>query len=638
MHLRNSQAFIKSLFINRGPIKASKKGGESKIKNINKEIQKMTNKIKNGNLPNNGVLKRSKNDKIFSQFNKNFTAANLSFISNSTQKSTKQNESKKWIRSSANPSENLSNKIIQEAFNKSISESHKMIEYLKIENKIIVEENHKLKFEKEHIEKELIKIKQENEIITKQYLDMKDGEMCETKTQLEISKSHLRSLVSTLSDLLEYMLSRWLNAPQATSRSQSSILGGTQDFGENSYSTDLIYKLYDDEKRNTSEYIKNLLVAKLDVINQTVKGLNIDTEIDKIMNWRMIDDFVSEHNSPLLNNSVRRSSKIDSEMAPFFGLGSTHKTHSNSNNSNFKPFLRNDSFQGSFRSKESIEELKTGIEKLSHRKSVNIDASDSKHNLIHEDSMMNIGASRPEYDKKTSPIIRAPSIEDIEEEKEYIKVDEEVIRISRLKGRQFTNSDECDESAIEENKSVDHLTSKESLSHLVKSISFNELYPPQEPAVMGMKIGGLNEMTLNNYLACNEPGYRLKKGPVSEFSSHSSKKFFGRMNNSTNTLEDKQKPKSSKKVPLSENKIFEDKKIRKQNSEESLILAVTAKANLSEKGFGSFMNSDNFEEDDENAKSVFSHENDKSKTFKFVFRDPIIEGGGKFIKQKSMEF
>jgi hypothetical protein len=34
-----------------------------------------------------------------------------------------------------------------------------------------------------------------------------------------------------------------------TSRSQSSIMGGTHDFGNNySYSTDLMYKLYDDEK------------------------------------------------------------------------------------------------------------------------------------------------------------------------------------------------------------------------------------------------------------------------------------------------------------------------------------------------------------------------------------------------------
>lgn len=109
------------------------------------------------------------------------------------------------------------------------------------------------------------------------------------------------------------------------------------------------------------------------------------------------------------------------------------------------------------------------------------------------------------------------------------------------------------------------------------------------------------------------------------------------MNNSTNTLENNQMPKSMKKVPLSENKNLEDKTLQKQDSVESLILAVTAKDNLSEKGFGSFMNFDNFEEDDNISKSVFSHDFDQINNFKFKFRDPIIEGGGKFVKQKSME-
>lgn len=187
-------------------------------------------------------------------------------------------------------------------------------------------------------------------------------------------------------------------------------------------------------------------------------------------------------------------------------------------------------------------------------------------------------------------------------------------------------------------KSNDHLTSKGSLSHLVKSISFNELGHSQEPAVIGLKLGGLNSVTLSNPLAYNEPGLLMRKGPVSEFSSHSSKKFFGRINNSTNTLEDKQKTKSMKKVHLSENKNHEGKTLRKQDSEESLILAVTAKDNLSERGFGSFMGSDNFDDDDERSKSVFSHGYDKTeKPFKFKLRDPIIEGGGKFVKQKSME-
>jgi hypothetical protein len=171
----------------------------------------------------------------------------------------------------------------------------------------------------------------------------------------------------------------------------------------------------------------------------------------------------------------------------------------------------------------------------------------------------------------------------------------------------------------------------------VKSISFNELGHAQEPAVIGLKLGGLNSVPLSNNLAYNAQGNFLRRGPVSEFSANSSKKFFGKMNNSTNTLEEKQKNKSMKKVHYSENKNFEAKALKKQDSVDSLILHVTANEDLSEKGFGSFMNSDNFEEDDEKSKSVFSHDQDKNATFKFKFRDPIIEGGGKFIKQKSME-
>lgn len=41
--------------------------------------------------------------------------------------------------------------------------------------------------------------------------------------------------------------------------------------------------------------------------------------------------------------------------------------------------------------------------------------------MVHEDSMMNIGVSKPEYDKKTSPLMGAPSIEDIEEEKDDLR-------------------------------------------------------------------------------------------------------------------------------------------------------------------------------------------------------------------------
>ena len=47
------------------------------------------------------------------------------------------------------------------------------------------------------------------------------------------------------------------------------------------------------------------------------------------------------------------------------------------------------------------------------------------------------------------------------------------------------------------------------------------------------------------------------------------------------------------------------------------------------------MNFDNFEDNHEIDKSVFSHDLDKKTIFKL--KDPIIEGGGLFVKQKSCE-
>ena len=435
-------------------------------------------------------------------------------------------------------------------------------------------------------------------------------EKADLNNQIDVCKTHLRSLVDLLSDLLEYVLTRCLIGPPVTSRSQSSIMGGTHDFGNNmnnSYSTDLIYKVHDDDKRNHSELIKNLLISKLDVINKSVKDLNIENEINKIENWKMIDD-LSEINSPINQNSFRASSRMDTEsrFPPHFGGGSTHKTNSGSDYSHPRPFLKNDSYHMSFLSQESMEKLKyQDTENLTHRKSMNVEGSENKQ-MLHEDSMMNIGASKQDYDKKTSPIMGAPSIDDVEDERDHPKFEDEV-GISRIKGNN-TNSEVCDESAIEEEKSNGQLTSKDSLKNIVKSISFKDLYQPQEPAVMGLRLGEFTSVTLHGYRA-NEPGMRDKR---------------------------QYKAKSMKKVALSENKNLEDSNLKKKDSEQSLILSGTAKEHLSEKGFGSFMNSDN---EEENSKSVFSHDLDNNTgTFKFIFREPIIGGEGKFAKQKSMEF
>mmetsp|Transcript_22615 Transcript_22615/g.20078 ORF Transcript_22615/g.20078 Transcript_22615/m.20078 type:complete len:223 (+) Transcript_22615:701-1369(+) len=221
-------------------------------------------------------------------------------------------------------------------------------------------------------------------------------------------------------------------------------MGGTHDFNNmnnNSYSTDLIYKVHDDDKRNHSELIKNLLLSKLDVINNSIKDLNIDNEIAKIENWKMGDDY-SEINSPINAGSFRASSRVETEsrFPPHFGGGSTHKTNSGSNYSHPKPFMKNDSYNMSFLSQESMENFKyRDKENLTHRKSVNGDGSENK-NLQHEDSMMNIGASKQDFDQKTSPIMGAPSIEDIEDDYFHPRVEDEV-GISRIKGRNFTHSE-----------------------------------------------------------------------------------------------------------------------------------------------------------------------------------------------------
>jgi hypothetical protein len=52
-----------------------------------------------------------------------------------------------------------------------------------------------------------------------------------------------------LIDLIEYILSKCLSGRPGLSRNQSSIMGGTHDFGNNSYSTDLMDKSFDDERK-----------------------------------------------------------------------------------------------------------------------------------------------------------------------------------------------------------------------------------------------------------------------------------------------------------------------------------------------------------------------------------------------------
>lgn len=44
-------------------------------------------------------------------------------------------------------------------------------------------------------------------------------------------------------------------------------------------------KSFDDDKRNLFEQIKSLLLAKLQIIQKTVQGINIAQELEHVSSW-----------------------------------------------------------------------------------------------------------------------------------------------------------------------------------------------------------------------------------------------------------------------------------------------------------------------------------------------------------------
>lgn len=48
-------------------------------------------------------------------------------------------------------------------------------------------------------------------------------------------------------------------------------------------------KSYDDERRSLIEQIKSLLVAKIDAINKTLTGIDLQKELNSIRNWKIIE-------------------------------------------------------------------------------------------------------------------------------------------------------------------------------------------------------------------------------------------------------------------------------------------------------------------------------------------------------------
>ena len=57
---------------------------------------------------------------------------------------------------------------------------------------------------------------------------------------------------------------------------------------------------YDDERRTFIEQIKSLLIAKIDAIHNTIKGIDMQREIQNIKNWN-INEVVAQQQQQLAN-------------------------------------------------------------------------------------------------------------------------------------------------------------------------------------------------------------------------------------------------------------------------------------------------------------------------------------------------
>jgi hypothetical protein len=44
---------------------------------------------------------------------------------------------------------------------------------------------------------------------------------------------------------------------------------------------------YDDERRSLIEQIKSLLIAKIDTIQKTIHGIDLQRELSNIRNWKI---------------------------------------------------------------------------------------------------------------------------------------------------------------------------------------------------------------------------------------------------------------------------------------------------------------------------------------------------------------
>lgn len=57
---------------------------------------------------------------------------------------------------------------------------------------------------------------------------------------------------------------------------------------------------YDDERRTFIEQIKSLLIAKIDAIHKTIRGIDLQREVQNIKNWK-INEVVTQQQQYLAN-------------------------------------------------------------------------------------------------------------------------------------------------------------------------------------------------------------------------------------------------------------------------------------------------------------------------------------------------
>ena len=70
---------------------------------------------------------------------------------------------------------------------------------------------------------------------------------------------------------------------------------------------------YDDERRGLIEQIKSLLIAKIDTIQKTINGIDLQRELSNIRNWKISEpqQLYLAMNSYDTNNNSAANSRLE---------------------------------------------------------------------------------------------------------------------------------------------------------------------------------------------------------------------------------------------------------------------------------------------------------------------------------------